>query len=102
MAGFEVIFFGNELPKGDVQDVFRKLHDHSKDASHPLLASFIAEATRTLREEVGQLPSETRQLIPPFDSVLAWADMTQLRESPLCGAVEGVLLVVAQIGAYIG
>ncbi len=102
MADPLVIFFGNEWSKGDLQDVFRTLQKHSKDANHPLLARFIVAATRALRLEVADLPSEIQLQIPPFDSVIQWPAMTPFREGPLCGAVEGVLLVVAQIGAYIG
>ena len=102
MSKSEVIYFGNELPKEDLQDVFRKLHLHSKDIRHPLLARFIVESTQAIKEEVCRLPSELRQHIPPFDTILTWAELHDLREGPICGAVDGVLLTIAQIGTYIG
>lgn len=102
MADPTVVCFGNEWSKGDLRDVFRNLQMHSKDVNHPLLARFIAEATRALRLEIADLPSEVQLQIPPFDSVIQWPEMTPFREGPLCGAVEGVLLIVAQVGAYIG
>lgn len=102
MSKLEVIYFGNELPKEDLQDVFRKLHLHSKDRRHPLLARFIAESTQAIKEEARRLPSDLKHIIPPFDTVLTWAEHNDLREGPLCGAVDGVLLTIAQIGTYIG
>jgi len=102
MADSEIIFFGNELPKGDIQDTFRKLHLRSKDAKHPLLARFISEATQALRDEVSELPSDIKQQIPAFDSILQWVNMIDLREGPLSGAVQGIVLVAAQVGVYIG
>lgn len=102
MAASNIIFFGNELPKGDMRATFRGLHNRSKDASHPLLARFIVETTRALREEVSSLTWEAKQHVPPFDTAFAWAEMPLLREGPLNGAVEGALLIMSQIGAYIG
>jgi monodictyphenone polyketide synthase len=102
MSKLEFTYFGNELPAEDLQDVFRRLHLHSKNAEHSLLASFISTSTQAIKEEVKLLPSETRKYIPPFDSILSWAEYTELRDGILCGAIGGVLLVVAQIATYIG
>jgi monodictyphenone polyketide synthase len=102
MSKLEVIYFGNELPKEDLQDVFRRLHNHSKDARHPLLARFIANSTQAIKDEVCRLPSEMNQLIPPFETILSWAENNDLREGLICGAVDGALLTIAQIGTYIG
>ncbi|CAO2648474.1 Nn.00g077410.m01.CDS01 [Neocucurbitaria sp. VM-36] len=102
MSKLEIIYFGNELPKEDLQDVFRKLHLHSKDKRHPLLARFITESTLAIKEEVSRLPSELKHHIPPFETILTWAEHNDLREGPICGAVDGVLLTIAQIGTYIG
>lgn len=96
------IYFSNEFPKGDLQDLLRLLHSHSKDKHHPILAQFIDEATRAVKEEVRALPSELKDLIPSFITILSWAEDGGLREGLICGAVDGVLLVVVQLAAYIG
>ncbi|KID65403.1 Non-reducing polyketide synthase [Metarhizium brunneum] len=96
------IYFSNEFPKGDLQDLLRLLHSHSKDKHHPVLAQFIDEATRAVKDEVRALPSELKDLIPSFTTILSWAEDGGLREGLICGAVDGVLLVVVQLAAYIG
>lgn len=98
----EIVYFSNDFPKDDLVDVFRRLHNHSKDKHFPVLAQFIREATWAIKDEVRQLPTELKQLIPPFNTLLAWAENSQLREGLICGAVDGVLLVVAQLATYIG
>ncbi|RMZ83617.1 hypothetical protein DV738_g925, partial [Chaetothyriales sp. CBS 135597] len=98
----ELIYFSNEFPKEDLRDVFRLLHNHSKNARNTLLAQFLTEATRAVKDEVRRLPSELKQLIPPFQTLLSWVENTELREGLLCGSIDGVLLVIAQIGSYIG
>lgn len=102
MSKLEIIYFGNELPNEDIQDLFRNLHLQSKKLAHPLLALFIENATQAVKDEVARLPSELKQLFPPFESVLSWADHIDLRDGLLCGAVMGVLLTIAQVGTYIG
>ncbi|KFY41668.1 hypothetical protein V494_02866 [Pseudogymnoascus sp. VKM F-4513 (FW-928)] len=98
----EVVYFNNEFSKEDLQDVFRRLHNHTKDKHYPVLTQFIHEASWVIKDEVRQLPTETKQLIPPFSTLLAWVENTQLREGLLCSAVDGVLLVFVQLAAYIG
>ena len=98
----EVIYFSNEFPRDDLQDLFRRLHNHSKDSHHPLLAQFISETTWAIKDEIRKLPTEMRQLIPPFETIFSWAENTELREGLICGAVEGVLLIVVQLATYIG
>jgi monodictyphenone polyketide synthase len=97
----EVICFNNEFPKEDLQDIFRLLHNRSKDRRHPLLAQFICEATLAVKDEANQLPHGLKQLIPPFETLFTWSENTELREGLLCGAVDGVLLVLVQISLYI-
>ena len=97
----ELIYFSNEFPKEDLQSIFRQVHSLSKDRSHPLLARFLTEATIAVKEEIARLPSKHRQLFSPFESLLAWAEDTDLRTGILCGAVDGVLLVLTQVAAYI-
>ncbi|KAF1957831.1 putative polyketide synthase [Byssothecium circinans] len=98
----ELIYFSNEFPREDLQDIFRRLHSHSKDRNHTILARFLQEATWAVKEEVRRLPTELRKLIPSFESILSWVEDTELREGLLCGAVDGVLLVVAQLATFIG
>ena len=98
----ELVYFSNEFPRDDLQDLFRRLHNPSKDKHHPSLAQFINETTWAVKDEVRRLPTELKQLIPPFENVLSWAENTELREGLICGAVDGVLLVVVQLATYIG
>lgn len=98
----ELIYFSNEFPRDNLQNLFRRLHNHSKDKHHHILARFISEATGAVKDEVRQLPPELKQLIPPFETILSWAENVELREGLICGAVDGVLLVVVQLAAYIG
>ncbi|SLM39055.1 polyketide synthase [Lasallia pustulata] len=98
----ELVYFSNEFPRDDLQNLFRRLHNHSKDKHHPILAQFINETTSAVKDEVRRLPTELKQLIPPFETVLSWAENTELRKGLICGAVDGVLLVVIQLATYIG
>lgn len=98
----ELVYFSNEFPKGDLQDIFRQIHRHSKDRRYRALADFIQEATIVAKEEIQKLPAEARALFPAFDTILAWSGSTKLREGLLCGAVDGALLIVAQLAIYIG
>ena len=102
MGKIKLVYFSNEFPRDDLQDVFRRLHNHSKDKHHPILAQFINESTWAIKDEVQRLPTEQKQLIPPFETVLDWAEHTELREGLICGAVDGVLLIVVQLAIYIG
>jgi monodictyphenone polyketide synthase len=98
----KILYFSNEFPKEDLQHLFRCLHNHSKDRGHVLLAQFIREATLAVRDEIRNLSTDLKQSIPPFDNILSWAENAELREGQLCGAIDGVLLIVAQLAMYIG
>ncbi|KAF2429264.1 putative polyketide synthase [Tothia fuscella] len=98
----ELVYFSNEFPKEDLQGLFRLLHNHSKDRKHPILAQLITEATLAIKDEVRQLPTDIKQLIPPFETLWSWAEETELREGLICGSVDGVLLILAQLATYIG
>ncbi|KAF7162464.1 hypothetical protein CNMCM5623_007755 [Aspergillus felis] len=98
----KLIYFTNEFPQDDLQTVFRKLHNHSKDRRHPTLARFLEEATLAIREEVRRLPTTLRALIPPFESILNFAEFTDLRKGQLCGSIDGILLCVLELGTLIG
>ena len=98
----DLVYFSNEFPKDDLIELFRRLHNHSKDKHHTILAQFLNETTWAVKDEIRQLPTELKQLIPPFETILSWAEDAELREGLICGAVDGVLLIVAQLATYIG
>ena len=95
-------YFSNEFPRDDLKDLFRHLHVHSKDTRYPTLARFINEATLAIHEEVRLLPVTLKTLVPPFETIFNLADHSALRNGPLGGAVEGMLLCVVQLAAIIG
>jgi hypothetical protein len=98
----KLVYFSNEFPHDDLQGLLRRLHNHSKDRRHPILARFIDEATLAIRDEVRRLPNKLEELIPPFETILNFADQPELRKGPLCGSVDGVLLCLVELGTYIG
>ncbi|TVY84593.1 Atrochrysone carboxylic acid synthase [Lachnellula suecica] len=95
-------YFSNEFPHDDLKDLLRRLHNHSKDIRYTTLAKFIYEATLALREEVRLLPATLRALVPPFETIFNLADHAALRNGPLGGAVDGMLLCAVQIATLIG
>ncbi|KAI1762104.1 putative polyketide synthase [Hypoxylon sp. FL1150] len=98
----KVLYFSNELPNNDLQQLLRRLHSHAKDRKHPILARFIGEATSAVAEEVRLLPARVRALVPPFESVLNLAGLSDMHKGPLGGAIEGVLLCVVELASLIG
>ncbi|KAL5316080.1 hypothetical protein ACEPPN_016957 [Leptodophora sp. 'Broadleaf-Isolate-01'] len=98
----KVGYFSNEFPHDDLRDLLRRLLVHSKDSRYTTLARFIAEATSAIREEVRLLPASLRKLVQPFETVFNFADRNTLRNGPLGGAIDGVLLCALQIGTLIG
>ncbi|KAJ5738567.1 Acyl transferase/acyl hydrolase/lysophospholipase [Penicillium malachiteum] len=98
----KVIYFSNEFPADDLQELLRRLHNHSKNVHHDLLARFIYEATLAVRDEVRQLSTSLRALVPAFESVLELANDTELRKGPLGGSIDGILLCVVQLASLIG
>ncbi|KAL4935846.1 hypothetical protein BDV06DRAFT_233897 [Aspergillus oleicola] len=98
----KLLYFSNEFPKDDLQGLFRRLYNHSKDRRYPILARFIDEATLAVRDEVRQLPSTVKALVPAFETVLNLADYPELRKGPLGGSMDGVLLCVLEVATLIG
>lgn len=98
----KLVYFGNEFPHDDLRDLLRRLHSHSKDKRHTILARFLDDATLAIRDEVRQLPNHLRVLVPTFESILNFADHPELRKGPLAGSVEGILLCVVQLSTFIG
>ena len=101
-AKMKLVYFSNEFPRDDLQDLFRKIHQHSKDRRHPILARFLEEATLAIRDEVRQLPTALRALIPPFETILDFSDFANLRKGQLCGSIDGILLCTVELGTFIG
>lgn len=99
----KLAYFSNEFPHDDLHELVRRLHVHSKDRKHIILATFIEQATEAIREEIRLLPAALRALIPPFQTILNFADHSELRKGPpLCGAIDGVLLCAVELGTFIG
>lgn len=97
-----LVYFSNEFPKGDLQDLFRHVRRGSKDRRHALLAQFLDKATTAIDEEVSQLPSHLRSNFSKFRDITAWSEDVGLRTGPFCGAVDGVLLIAVQLSSFIG
>ena len=95
-------YFSNEFPHDDLQGLFRRLYGHSKDRGHPLLARFIQESTLAVRDEVRLLPAPLAALFPSFETVFNLADHAELRSGRLGGSVDGLLICVVQLAAFIG
>jgi hypothetical protein len=97
-----VIYFSNEFPNDDLQGLLRQLHILSKDKRHPVLARFLDEATKVVRDEVRDLPTESKKLVPAFESIASLAGESTLRNSRLRGSIDGVLHCLLQLATYIG
>lgn len=97
----ELVYFSNEFPRKDLQDIFRSLHNHSKIKHHPILTQFIHEATWVIKDEIRRLSTKLKQLIPSFETILSWAENAELRKDLICDAIDGVLLIVVQLATYI-
>ncbi|KUL89726.1 hypothetical protein ZTR_00419 [Talaromyces verruculosus] len=101
-TSMRLIYFSNEFPRDDVHTLFREIQTHSKDRRHPILARFLEEATLAVREEVRLLPNTLRKLIPPFESILNFADFADLRKGQLCGSIDGIILCAVELSILIG
>lgn len=98
----QIVHFHNEFPFDDLATMYREILAHSRDRGHPVLAQFLDEATLALREEIRLLPAALRAIIPPFESVLDFADFKDLLKGPLAASVEGILLIVLELGIFVG
>ena len=98
----KLVYFSNEFPHDDLPNLLRQIHRHSKDRRHPILAHFLDEATLAIREEVRNLPTTLKTLIPPFETILNFSDFTELRRGQLCGSIDGILLCIVELGTLIG
>nr|WAU16864.1 BTG4 [Cercospora sp. JNU001] len=97
-----LVYFSNEYPRGELQDTFRRLHNLSKDPAQICLHHFLRQANEAVKDEIKRLPTEEKDCVPPFEDLLRWGDEPEFREGPLCGAIEGTLLVLLQMATLIG
>lgn len=102
LSKMKVGYFSNEFPHDDLKDLLRRLHVHSKDLRYTILARFIREATLAIRDEIRLLPAHLRALVPPIETIFNFADHAALRNGPLGGAIDGVLLCAVQLATLIG
>jgi hypothetical protein len=97
----KVIYFSNEFQFDELPNLYRDIHQRSKSRHHPILAQFLQNGAIAVRDEVRQLPTELRRLVPTFETILAFLDFTELRKGPLSGSVDGILLCIAELGTLI-
>lgn len=105
MAGVSqprLVYFGNEFPNDDLNELFRKLLQHSKDRRFRSLSAFLDEATLVLQEEIAKLPHNVRSQVPHFDNIVTLSENGYLRELGLGAAMESALLIVLQLALFIG
>lgn len=98
----QIVHFHNEFPYDDLATMYREMLAHSKDRGHPVLARFLDEATQAIREEMRLLPVALRAIVPPFESILDFVDFKDLLKGPLAASVEAILLIVVELGIFIG
>lgn len=98
----KIVHFSNEILHDDLKDTLRLLYRHSKDGKYPSLARFIQEATLVVRHEVRLLPTTLRTLVPPIETVFDLYNHEELRNGPLGGTIEAVLLCASQLATFIG
>jgi asperthecin polyketide synthase len=96
-----LVFFGNEFPSDDSKDLFRRLHQHSKDRRFRLLSIFLNESAAVLKEEAAKLPQQLQGLVPHFDTVCTLAEV-DFRQGALGAAMESALLTILELGMFIG
>ncbi|KAK6068450.1 beta-ketoacyl synthase domain-containing protein [Seiridium cupressi] len=101
ISNMKLLYFSNEFPHDDLAGLARNLTISSKQRRHAHLAQFLDNATGAVRGEVRLLPSSLRTEVPPFDSVFDFIEHTNLRKGELGASVDGVLLVVLQLGTLI-
>lgn len=106
MIPAKVLYLSGEIPQGDPEGdqrtLFRRLNLLSKERDHVVLASLLQCVTRALKDECSRLSRVYRDLIPPFESVLDLTDhVVHLRQTPVGGAIERVLVLVVQLGSFV-
>ncbi|WYZ36280.1 hypothetical protein EsH8_XII_000030 [Colletotrichum jinshuiense] len=101
-ASARLLFFGNDFPSDHAGNLFRVLSRSSAHLKCAQLAHFIKLCNYVLKDEISKLPKRWQDDVPCFDNVLDLIDDDKFRKGPLGGAVEGVFLIIFQIGMLIG
>jgi hypothetical protein len=97
-----LLYFGNEFPNDDMNELFRRLQKHSKDRRFRLLNAFLEESTLVLQDEVAKLPHHIKSRVPHFDNIVTLWEHGYLRELGLGAAMESAFLLILQLGLFIG
>ena len=98
----DLTLFSNELPGDDINALFRRLHFRSKERRHTCLAQFLRLATFAFRDEVKKLSHVDKTQIPHIESIVELRNHAHLRKGKFAGAIEGVMLVILELGCFIG
>lgn len=99
--GPTALYSGNKLPSNDLNELFRRLQQQSKDGGFRLLDAHLRESTLVLQEEISRLPHYIRSQVPHFDSIATLSENGYLRHLALGPAIETALLIVLQLGLFI-
>ncbi|KAL4925855.1 ketoacyl-synt-domain-containing protein [Aspergillus undulatus] len=97
-----LLYFGNEFPNDDVNELFRRLQQHSKDRRFRHLDSHLQESVLVLQDEIAKLPHHVRSRVPHFDNIVTLSEQGYLRELGLGAAMESAFLLILQVGLFIG
>ncbi|OQE35213.1 hypothetical protein PENCOP_c014G02940 [Penicillium coprophilum] len=97
-----LLYFGNEFPNDDVNEIFRRLQQHSKDRRFRLLNAYLEDSVLVLQDEVAKLPHSVKSRVPHFDNIATLSELGYLRELGLGAAMESAFLLILQLGLFIG
>ncbi|KAL4756854.1 uncharacterized protein BDW70DRAFT_164078 [Aspergillus foveolatus] len=95
------LYSGNKFPSNDLNELFRRLQQQSKDGGFRLLDAHLRESTVVVQEEISRLPHYIRSQVPHFDSIATLSENGYLRHLGLGPAIETALLIVLQLGLFI-
>lgn len=97
-----LVFCGNDFPNDDLRTLFAALQQRARDAKFRILATFLSECTNVAKEEIAKLPDDIRKDLPPVQTISDLASYyASHRVGPLAAGLEGILLVVVQVGMLI-
>jgi hypothetical protein len=97
-----LLYFGNEFPNDDLNDLFRRLLQHSKDRWFRLLNAHLEESTLVLQDEISKLPHYVKGQVPHFDKIVTLSEHGCMRDLGHGAAMESALLIVLQLALFIG
>ncbi|KAL4893568.1 hypothetical protein BDV59DRAFT_201748 [Aspergillus ambiguus] len=99
---FNLFYFTNEKPQGNIKELCRRLRLHSKTKDHQTLQAFIAEATDVVREELRHAPDSLRSQLPPFENILDLAELLDWQQGIFLAIFETLFLCLLQLALVIG